>query len=101
MPAYLETLRGQDRSKNLLGNSNRLDASKAMDRETAVIENESPIAIAINWAISLGGDTRSNGCIAGALAGAYWGDEHIPDEWLIYCEGTADARLIADQLYSS
>jgi ADP-ribosylglycohydrolase len=100
IPAYLKDLRAQDRSKNLHGNSNRLDSSKALDRETAVIQEESPVAIAINWAISLGGDTRSNACIAGALAGSFWGEDQIPDEWQMYCEGTDDARSFADQLYA-
>ena len=101
IPAYIKELQAKDRSKNLAGNSNRLDSSKALDRETVVIEEESPIAMAINWAISLGGDTRTNACIAGALAGTHWGDDHIPDEWRLYCEGTAEADDLAGRLYSS
>ena len=101
IPAYIKELQAKDRSRNLAGNSNRLDSSKALDRETVVIEEESPIAMAINWAISLGGDTRTNACIAGALAGTYWGDDHIPDEWRLYCEGTSEAETLAAKLYSS
>jgi hypothetical protein len=100
-PAYLTELRAQDRSKNLAGNSNRLDSFKSFERESATVEKESPIAVAINWAISLGGDTRSNACIAGALAGSFWGSDEIPSEWLMYCEGTSEVTDLADRLFSS
>jgi len=32
--------------------------------------------------ISMGGDTDTNGCIAGALLGAYYGYDKIPKEWI-------------------
>jgi len=30
----------------------------------------------------MGGDTDTNGCIAGALLGAYYGYDKIPKEWI-------------------
>ncbi len=33
-------------------------------------------------AINMGGDTDSNGTVAGALAGTFYGKESIPDEWI-------------------
>lgn len=32
--------------------------------------------------IALGGDTDTNGCITGALLGAYYGIESIPEQWI-------------------
>jgi ADP-ribosyl-[dinitrogen reductase] hydrolase len=33
-------------------------------------------------AVNLGGDTDTTGCVAGGLAGVYYGHEAIPQEWL-------------------
>jgi ADP-ribosyl-[dinitrogen reductase] hydrolase len=32
--------------------------------------------------IQLGGDTDTNGCIVGALLGAFYGINEIPEEWI-------------------
>lgn len=34
------------------------------------------------YAISLGGDTDTIGAMTGAISGAYYGEEAIPQEWL-------------------
>ena len=86
-------------ASNLLGNSNRLDSEKLFASLTPTIEEDLPIALAINWAISLGGDSRSVACITGSIAGAIWGEEGIPTEWLMFCQGVDEARIIADHLY--
>ena len=31
--------------------------------------------------VNRGGDADTNGAITGALLGAYWGEEGIPEEW--------------------
>ena len=83
---------------NTLGNSNRLDTASLFSALTPSIEQDLPVAIAVAWAISLGGDVRSNACLAGGLAGALWGQEAIPDEWLMFSEGVDYARAVADSL---
>ncbi|KAF4694571.1 ADP-ribose glycohydrolase ARH3 [Perkinsus olseni] len=60
-------------SPNILNASNRIDLAQEFYEETA---NASPtlgqneMHLILSWAISCGGDTRANGCLAGALAGA-------------------------------
>lgn len=85
---------------NVLGNSNRLDTALLFSKLTPSIEQDLPVAIAVGWAISLGGDVRSNACLAGGLAGALWGEQGIPDEWLMFSEGIDEARHLADDLFS-
>ena len=98
VPAHLPAIKADQRSVNLYGNSNRLDSERAFERESPFFQKESHIGNAINWAVSLGGDTRSNACIAGALSGAHWGMMEIPDIWLTFCEGVPIAIQLADQL---
>ena len=85
---------------NTLGNSNRMDTESLFSKLTPSIEQDLPVSLAVGWSISLGGDTRTNACLAGGLAGAIWGEEGIPDEWLMFCEGVDAARTVADALYS-
>ena len=59
------------------------------------------------YAISLGGDTDTIGAMTGAISGAYYGEEAIPQEWLTALakaedEGGKGLRYIewlADELY--
>jgi ADP-ribosyl-[dinitrogen reductase] hydrolase len=37
---------------------------------------------AVLTAVNLGGDTDTTGCVTGALAGLYYGEESIPAEWI-------------------
>ncbi len=37
---------------------------------------------AVMAAVNLGGDADTQGAVTGALAGAYWGYDHIPQRWL-------------------
>nr|XP_039263961.1 ADP-ribose glycohydrolase ARH3-like [Styela clava] len=48
-------------------------------------------------AISLDSDTVAS--MAGAIAGAYYGIEMIPPEWIEACEGSDRALKLADDLY--
>lgn len=86
-------------SLNMLGNSNRLDAAALYSRLTPSIEQDLPVALAVNWAISLGGDCRSNAFTAGALAGSIWGEEAIPEEWRMFSQGAQRAKDLADKIY--
>ena len=51
------------------------------------------------YAISLGGDTDTIATMAAAIAGALYGVEQIPEAWQYYCEGVADAEIMAERLY--
>ncbi|MFW6074584.1 MAG: ADP-ribosylglycohydrolase family protein [Chloroflexota bacterium] len=52
----------------------------------------------IATAIALGGDTDTIAAMAGNLAGAYLGEEAIPEEWRTGVEGAALLRQLADRL---
>ncbi len=47
---------------------------------------------AIVMSVGLGGDTDTIGAMAGALAGAYWGLDALPDAWLQTLENGARGR---------
>ncbi|XP_028416291.1 ADP-ribose glycohydrolase ARH3-like isoform X1 [Dendronephthya gigantea] len=51
------------------------------------------------YAMSLGGDTDTIACMAGAIAGAYWGRENIPEDWYPVTEGVEKMTQYADELY--
>jgi ADP-ribosyl-[dinitrogen reductase] hydrolase len=51
-------------------------------------------------AVSAGGDTDTRGAIAGALAGARWGSEALPERWVAACEAASEARYIGRSLGS-
>jgi len=53
----------------------------------------------IIYAVSLGGDTDTIASMAGAIAGALYGDDGIPAEWSNACEATNTAKQLADKLY--
>jgi len=65
--------------------------------------NESPVQRAIRYAISLGGDTDTIASMTGALAGAYYGHEAVPQTLLSHCEaeGVQTATTLADCLYQT
>lgn len=50
-------------------------------------------------AINLGGDADTVGACCGALAGAYWGNEVIPDRWSSVLEGYEHLVQVADRLW--
>lgn len=52
----------------------------------------------IRYAIGLGGDTDTIAAMAGALAGAYLGEDAIPALWREKVEGGAELRRLADEL---
>ena len=63
------------------------------------IQTESEFERTIIYAISLGGDTDTIATMAGAIAGAFYGIEAIPESWQNVCEGREDALKNADELY--
>ncbi|MBS7288482.1 MAG: ADP-ribosylglycohydrolase family protein [Candidatus Freyarchaeota archaeon] len=50
------------------------------------------------YAISLGGDTDTIGAMAGAISGAYHGEEKIPSEWVRKLENADYIASLADRL---
>lgn len=52
----------------------------------------------VQLAISFGGDTDTIGSMAGAMAGAYYGEVDVPENFLDVCEGVYDAIKQADGL---
>lgn len=61
---------------------------------------KSPVLRSIFYAISLGGDSDTTASMAGAIAGAYWGYETIPQEILRVCEGSNEIVKLADELFN-
>ena len=55
--------------------------------------------MSINYAISLGGDTDTIASMAGAISGAYWGLDKIPDLWKSKCEGVEEAIEFANKIF--
>ena len=53
----------------------------------------------INYAISLGGDTDTIASMAGAISGAYWGVDEIPELWKSKCEGVDEAIDFANKIF--
>jgi ADP-ribosyl-[dinitrogen reductase] hydrolase len=54
---------------------------------------------AILSAINLGGDADTAGACCGALAGAYWGLDSVPERWKKELEGCEDIRNLAEILW--
>ncbi|XP_034188011.1 ADP-ribosylhydrolase ARH3 isoform X2 [Osmia lignaria lignaria] len=63
------------------------------------IQTENPFRRAIQYAISLGGDTDTIGSMTGAIAGAFYGEEKISSNLLQHCEASKEFRILADQLF--
>jgi len=63
------------------------------------IKTNSGVVRAIQYAISLGGDTDTIASMAGAMAGAYHGLEGVPAALLPYCEKADEAVSQAQQLF--
>lgn len=49
--------------------------------------------------IARGGDTDTNGCIAGALLGAKFGRAQIPDRWQAKCRALPELLSLGENLY--
>lgn len=51
------------------------------------------------YSLALGGDTDTIACMAGAIAGAHYGIDAIPESWQRCCEGAEDAYMSAESLH--
>lgn len=55
---------------------------------------------AVILAVAYSHDSDTVGCMTGAIAGAYYGIETIPEEWKFACEKSEQAIKLADDLFS-
>ncbi|KAM7376648.1 hypothetical protein PAMP_006370 [Pampus punctatissimus] len=62
-------------------------------------ENYGGLERTIAYSLALGGDTDTIACMAGAIAGAHYGIEAIPQPWIKCCEGAEDADMDAERLH--
>jgi ADP-ribosyl-[dinitrogen reductase] hydrolase len=56
---------------------------------------------ALVWAINLGGDADTNGAIAGALLGARFGEDAIPERWRSVVEEADELGALAERLVAA
>lgn len=56
---------------------------------------------AVLKAVNLGGDTDTTGCVAGALAGLYYGEPSLPMEWTIALAREKDIIKLAEDFTES
>ena len=49
--------------------------------------------------VSRGGDTDTNGCVAGALLGAKFGKSRIPERWTARLKAGPELSRLGEQLY--
>ena len=62
------------------------------------LRNPSDFAVVVTSSIRVGGDTDTIASMAGALAGAYAGEEAIPPSWRDRLEGAGELESLADGL---
>jgi ADP-ribosylglycohydrolase len=63
-----------------------------------VLQREHSYKTVIKAAIALGHDTDTTACIAGGLAGIYYGVEAIPQRWMEVMRGKEEVELILNKL---
>ncbi|XP_066156542.1 ADP-ribosylhydrolase ARH3-like isoform X2 [Euwallacea fornicatus] len=69
--------------------------------EIPKIDTENPFRRTLQYAITLGGDTDTIACMAGAIAGAYYGEDVINKAIMKHCEKYEEVISLADQLYEN
>ncbi|XP_066590261.1 ADP-ribosylhydrolase ARH3-like [Prorops nasuta] len=65
------------------------------------IQSDNPFRRSIQYAITLGGDTDTIGSMAGAIAGAYYGEENINSNLSKHLEESDTFRNLGDLLFDS
>lgn len=105
-PVYLDKL---ERIEALLPEASPEQAAIRLGTSTAAQEavpaaifsflrSSDSFAETVRYSIAMGGDTDTIASMAGALAGAYLGEEAIPREWWESVEGGPRLRQLADSL---
>lgn len=72
---------------------------RCMNPDPDIPEEYNSLQRTIIYCISLGGDTDTIATMAGAIAGAYYGEELVPSSWKQSCEGHEDAEKWAEELH--
>lgn len=67
----------------------------------ACFQSNNPFRRAIEYAISLGGDTDTIASMTGAISGAFYGDDIIPENLRRHCENNVELTQLADDLYAA
>lgn len=71
-----------------------------LEPQECLPENYGGLERTIAYSLALGGDTDTIACMAGAIAGAHYGIEAIPQPWIRCCEGAEDADVTAERLHA-
>ena len=71
------------------------------NRQPIELESFGKLEQTVLYAISLGGDTDTIGTMAGAIAGAFYGAESVPDHWPRVFEGGRKAEELAASLHQA
>lgn len=78
-----------------------LDAVLCSHAALTCFMNASTFENAVLSSVNLGGDADTVGACCGALAGAYWGIDAVPDRWSRVVEGYDDLIRIAGNLWET
>ena len=90
-----------DRKEVIEALGNRIEAFNSVPTAIyAFLRSPESFKGVVTYAISLGGDTDTIACMAGAVAGAYLGVEAIPPNWREGVEGSVQLLELADALLS-
>ncbi len=71
---------------------------KAMQAGLWALEQEGPAEATLIAIVNAGGDTDTNGAVAGALLGAFHGAAALPQRWIENIAGTSELTDLAEQL---
>ncbi|XP_008201508.1 ADP-ribosylhydrolase ARH3 isoform X1 [Tribolium castaneum] len=74
---------------------------RAVQNDIPTVNTDNLFRRTIQYAITLGGDTDTIACMAGAMAGAYLGEEAIDKNMAKQCEGYEMIVDLADKLYAA
>ncbi len=74
------------------------DAGTALAVASVAVRTSASFEEGLIWAVNLGGDADTNGAVAGALLGARFGAQAIPERWLEPLAARDQASALADRL---
>uniref|UniRef100_A0A8C8RA67 ADP-ribosylhydrolase ARH3 n=1 Tax=Pelusios castaneus TaxID=367368 RepID=A0A8C8RA67_9SAUR len=72
---------------------------RSMKSDPDIPDHYNNLQRVIIYCISLGGDTDTIATMAGAIAGAYYGEEQVPPCWEQSCEAFQETEKLADSLH--
>uniref|UniRef100_A0A8C5LXF8 ADP-ribosylhydrolase ARH3 n=1 Tax=Leptobrachium leishanense TaxID=445787 RepID=A0A8C5LXF8_9ANUR len=72
---------------------------RCMDPVAELPQEYNGLQRTISFCISLGGDTDTIATMAGAIAGAYYGEEQVPPSWKACSEGYKEAEEWGEELH--